>query len=235
MSQQNIDDASKPKQLLAYYLFYPVLFVMIIWAVFGLMYIFHYQWYDWGIYPRKAAGLIGILTGPFIHDGLRHIFNNTTALFILMFFLFYYYKRVVWQILFWGLILTGVLTWLIGRPSFHIGASGLVYMLVSFLFFSGILIGYYRLIAVSLIIVFLYGSSIWFLFPIVQHISWEGHLSGFVTGLFLAILYRPQLKKIYDVKKTMNMTPDDDAFLKYFDDNGNFIEMPKENSQKNET
>jgi len=220
---------------LSYYIFYPLLFVFLIWFVFWIEDTFHLNFVRYGIYPQKISGLKGVLFSPFIHSGFKHIFNNSIPLFILSSFLFYHYRRVAWHILFWGIILTGLLTWIIGRPSYHIGMSGINYMLISFLFFSGIFIGYYRLIAVSLIIVFLYGSLVWFMFPIVNQMSWEGHLSGFITGIFLAVIYSKKLKIFYPDKKFVKIYPEDETFLKQFDENGNFVEMFEQNDEKNES
>ncbi len=220
---------------LSYYIFYPLLIVFLMWLIFWIEDTFHFNFNHLGIYPKRWSGLQGIVLSPFIHSGFKHIFNNSIPLFILLSFLFYHYRRIAWRVLFWGGLLTGLFTWIIGRPSYHIGMSGINYMLISFLFFSGVLVGYYRLIAVSLIVVFLYGSLIWFMFPIVKHMSWEGHLSGFISGLLLAVIYSRQLKKYYQNKKMVQIYPEDEDFLKHFDDNGNFIEMTEQNTQKNET
>jgi hypothetical protein len=143
--------------------------------------------------------------------------------------LFYFYSNVKWKVLFFGTLLTGVLTWFLGRPAYHIGASGVVYMLVSFLFFKGILSKQFQLIALSLIVVFLYGGLVWYLFPVDEQISWEGHLSGFIVGTFLALLLK---KNTIENKKFAwerdDYKPEEDLFLQQFDDNGNFIEKPKE-------
>ena len=83
--------------------------------------------------------------------------------------------------------------WLAGRAAWHIGASGLVYGLASFLFFSGIIRRYFRLVALSLLIVFLYGSMVWGIFPgVYQNVSWESHMVGAFSGVILAILYRKE-------------------------------------------
>ena len=147
-----------------------------------------------GVYPRHAEGLLGILTSPFIHSGLGHLFNNSISILILGWFLFYSYKDlglVVFPIV-W--ILSGILTWLIGRESWHIGASGLTYALSFFLFFSGVFRKHVPLMAASLIVVFLYGSGVWSIFPIAElvdpRISWEAHLSGAVSGLIVDIIFR---------------------------------------------
>ena len=232
---QNIKSPSTYDKKLSYYIFYPLLMVFLMWLIFWVEDTFHLNFNRYGIYPRRWTGLRGIVFSPFIHAGFSHIFNNSIPLFVLLSFLFYHYRRIAWRILFWGFLLTGLLTWIIGRPSYHIGMSGINYMLIAFLFFSGVLIGYYRLVAVSLIVVFLYGSLIWFMFPIVKQMSWEGHLSGFIIGLFLAVIYSRKLKKHYQYKKIVKIYPEDEVFLKHFDEKGNFIEMTEQNPQNNET
>jgi membrane associated rhomboid family serine protease len=83
--------------------------------------------------------------------------------------------------------------WLAGRDAWHIGASGLIYGLASFLFFSGIIRKYFRLVALSLLIVFLYGSMVWGIFPnIYKNVSWESHMLGFISGIILAVAYRKE-------------------------------------------
>ena len=90
----------------------------------------------------------------------------------------------------YGILLSGFITWVVGRTNFHIGASGLIYVLVSFIFFKGIQTKYYRLIALSLSVILLYGGMIWYVFPDVDKtISWEGHLAGLITGFFFAAYY----------------------------------------------
>jgi hypothetical protein len=143
--------------------------------------------------------------------------------------LFYFYKNIAWKILVYGILLSGFLTWLIGKSGNHIGASGLIYVVVSFIFFKGIFAKYYRLIALSLITIFLYGSMIWYVFPIKDGMSWEGHLSGLITGLFFALIFRKHVAKperYYWEKPGYN--EDDDPFMKHFDENGNFIEIEDE-------
>jgi len=213
----------------------PLLFVFSIWLVFSIENTFDLSFVSHGIYPRKLSGLQGILFSPFIHSGFKHIFNNSIPLFVLTYLLFYHYRSVSWKILFWGMLLTGLGTWLIGRPSYHIGMSGIIYMLVSFLFFSGILIRDYRLMAVSMVVVFLYGSLIWFMLPLVPHMSWEGHTSGFISGVILALIYAKKLKKHYPKRNVVIIRPEEEAFLRHFDENGNFIEFSEEKDIKDET
>lgn len=144
-----------------------------------------------GIYPLSARGLPGILLSPFVHADFKHLFNNTLPLFLLGTALFYFYAEVALRVLGWTYLASGLLVWFAGRYAWHIGASGLVYGLASFLFFSGIIRKHFRLIALSLLIVFLYGSMVWGMFPRVYiNVSWESHMLGFISGIALSVIYR---------------------------------------------
>jgi len=146
-----------------------------------------------GIYPLSLKGLPGILFSPFIHGDFKHLYSNTIPLLFLGTALFYFYSEPALKIWFWNYFLTGFLVWLSGRDAWHIGSSGLVYGLTAFLFFSGIIRRYYRLAALSLLVVFLYGSLVWGMFPgFYMDISWESHMMGFVSGIILAIWYRKE-------------------------------------------
>ncbi|MDR0659985.1 MAG: rhomboid family intramembrane serine protease [Prevotellaceae bacterium] len=177
--------------------FFPTLFIAIIWLIWILQVAAgDVGWYELGIYPRRAEGLTGILTSPLIHSSLGHIFNNSVSILILGWLLSYSYKELKYMVFLVVWLLSGIFTWLIGRDAWHIGASGLVYALSFFLFFSGIFRRYVPLMATSLIVAFLYGSGVWSIFPIAElvdpSISWEGHLSGAISGLIAAILFRKQ-------------------------------------------
>ena len=206
-------------------LFAPLLAVLSIWFVFLIEIKFNINLNEYGIFPRKLIGLRGVLFSPFLHGSVEHLYNNTIPLFTLIAALFYFYRNNALQVLFLGILLSGFFTWLIGRPSYHIGASGLIYVLVSFIFFKGIIAKHYRLIALSLAVVFLYGSMIWYIFPIADGISWEGHLSGFAIGFVLSFFYKTRLpvEKKYAWERE-DYNEEEDEFLKHFDENGNFIE-----------
>ena len=205
-------------------LVYPLLFVLSLWLVFWFEIRFGVNLNRYGIYPKHAEGLIGILSGPFIHSGLEHLFNNSVPLFVLSMALFYFYRSIRWRVMIIGLLLTGLITWLIGRPAMHIGASGVVYMLTSFLFFKGAFSRHYRLMALALVVVFLYGGLLWYLFPIDPKISWEGHVSGFGVGMLLALLLRSKKpsEPIY-AWESPEYDPEKDEFMQQFDEDGNFI------------
>lgn len=204
---------------------YPLLFVLIIWIVFWAEVRFGLDFNYLGVAPRDIIGLRGILFSPFIHSNIEHLYSNTIPLLILSTALFYFYKKISWKVLLYGTLLTGILTWLMGRGgSVHIGASGVVYLLTSFLFFKGIWSKNYRLIALSLVIVFIYGSLVWGMFPIDQTMSWEGHLSGFLSGIGLAFYFKNyQLPKPVYSWQQKEYNEEDDEFMKHFDEEGNFV------------
>ena len=157
----------------------------------------------WGLIPRNTHGLVSILTMPLLHGSWEHLLTNTPAILVLGTALYYCYPTLVNKIMAVSWLASGLLTWIIGVPdSVHIGASALIYALNLFLIVSGFIRGNRQLIVISLIMVFLYGSFMWGMIPslaIPQHISWEGHLSGALVGVALALLYRkegPQ-KEVY--------------------------------------
>jgi membrane associated rhomboid family serine protease len=180
---------SEKKQFLQSLIF-PVFFLIIIWLVKITEIVFDINFVYLGIYPLKLSGLTGILTAPLIHADLRHLFDNSIPLFLLSLAIFYFYKPVAYKVFFLTWIITGILVWIGGRSSYHIGASGLIYGFSSFLFFSGIIRNSINLLAISLLIVFMYGGLVWGIFPFDYKISWESHLFGALTGLFLALAYR---------------------------------------------
>ena len=148
----------------------------------------------WGLMPQTAHGLLGILTLPFLHGDWEHLFTNIPAVLVLGTALYYCYPTLANPVLIISWLGSGLLTWCIGNPgSIHVGASALIYSLNLFLIFSGFIRRNRQLIVISLIMVFLYGSFIWGMIPALakpQNISWEGHLSGAIVGVLLALILR---------------------------------------------
>ena len=159
--------------------------------------------YFLGIFPGNPKTLGGVVGMLFVHEGWSHLLNNIVSLFLLSLCLFYFYPSIAPKVMLWSVIIGGMLLWLIGRDNWHVGASGLVYSLAFFLFFSGIIRKHVPLMAISMVVIFVYGSMIWFMFPWQQtvSISWEGHLSGGITGFALSLIYRkfgPQKPELID-------------------------------------
>jgi len=183
------------KQIL-YALFFPVLFIILLWLIWIVEKTWGADWNYWGIYPGKIFGLKGILTSPLIHADARHLFSNSVPMLVLSWCLIYFYKDLGYAVFPVLWIFSGLFTWIFGRDSWHIGASGLIYSLAFFLFFSGIFRRHIPLMAVSLVVVFLYGSMVWNMFPIAEivdpSVSWEGHLAGAISGLLCALIFVKQ-------------------------------------------
>ena len=194
----------------------PLVAIVIIWLIYWIEITFGYNFNKYGIFPRDFKGLRGVFLSPLIHSNISHLTNNSVPLFVLLASLFYFYRKIAFKVLFYGVFFSGFLCWLIARNSYHIGASGVIYLLFSFVFFSGIIRKHYRLIAMSLVVIFLYGSMIWLLLPTEDRISWEGHLSGFLVGFFYAYLYRKKgiIREQFQFSET--------EFDLLFDDHGNF-------------
>lgn len=210
---------------------WPLAFVLVLWIVYWTEVRFHIYLTEYGILPRTIKGLRGIILSPFLHGSLEHLYNNSIPLFLLVAAVRYFYRRYALQVIVYGILVSGSITWLIGRGgSYHIGASGLIYALVSFVFFKGIFTGYYRLVAVSMIVTLLYGGMVWYVFPGVdEEISWEGHLGGFIAGLIFSRIYEtPEYEKqiVYDWQRP-DYDTSADPFMKRFDANGNFVNPPK--------
>lgn len=172
--------------------------LIIIWSVKIFEIVFDYDFTEYGVLPRKFNGLIGILFSPLIHSDVNHLLSNSLPVIILCLFIFNFYSQIAKKILIYLYFISGLWLWCIGRESFHIGASGLIYAMASFLFFSGILRKNSQLSAVALLVIFIYGGLFWGLLPIHKNVSWEGHLTGFIAGILVSFIFRkdgPKRKK----------------------------------------
>ena len=178
------------KSKLFHTFFFPVTFVVVLWLIKLSEIAFNINLSTFGVYPRAAKGLIGVFTAPLIHANFEHLFSNSIPLLVLGSGLFYYYNSKAYKIFFMILLATGLWVWVAARPSYHIGASGVVYGLATFMFVSGAIKKNISLAAFSLVVVFLYGNIIWGVLPVLPHVSWESHLLGAVAGVVMAIYYK---------------------------------------------
>ena len=180
--------------------FTPLFFPAVLWIVHLLSLLFNEDLSKLGLLPRNLIGLLGILTSPLIHADFSHLISNTIPLIILGWIIFYFYPKVSYILFIFMYLVTGLLVWIFARQVYHIGASGIVYGFVSFLFFSGIFRRDNKSISLALIITFLYGGLVWGMIPGLKGISWESHLFGAITGLIAAYMFRniDPPKKKYD-------------------------------------
>jgi membrane associated rhomboid family serine protease len=166
-----------------------------------------------GVEPRVLSGLIGIIAAPLIHGSWSHLIGNSMSFIVLASLLFYFYPDIGYRIFAMSWIIVGILVWIFGRQSFHIGASGVIYAMAGFLVLSGIIRRHYQLMSISLIVIFLYGSMFWGIFPGQPGISWESHLSGFLVGFTLAVIFRNKGPKKSIASWEKAEEPEDDFYL----------------------
>ena len=178
-------------------LIFPVGFVSLLWIVKLSEIIFNLNFTTLGIFPGSVKGLPGILLAPLIHANIKHLFSNSLPILFLGSGIIYFYRNSSYKVITIIYIGTGILVWIFARQAYHIGASGLIYGFVTFLFFSGLIRRDTRAIALALLVTFLYGSLIWGVLPLDNAVSWESHLFGSVLGIFCAFLFKssdPALK-----------------------------------------
>ena len=189
---------------------FPLFFIAFLWFIRIADDLFNLNLIQFGIYPRKFSGLIGILFSPLIHINYMHLISNSIPLLILGILVFYFYREVAFSAFIWVYFTTGFWVWIAGRPAYHVGASGLIYSFVCFLFYSGLFRRKNSLMALSLLMVFLYGSLIWGVFPFQEKISWETHFLGAVSGFIVAFFLRkegPQ-REVYEWETESNSDSD---------------------------
>lgn len=182
---------------------YPGLFVAAFWAIYFIDKTFHLHLIQLGTSPRTFKGITGVLFSPFLHSDFDHLLSNTLPVLILGMLTFYFYKPIAWPVFLWIYFISGIWLWVGGRNNesgdmYHIGASGLIYGAALFLFFSGVFRKHKQLMVISALVLFIYGSMMWGVFPLKQEISWEAHLFGALSGLMVAYNYRkegPQAKE----------------------------------------
>lgn len=165
-------------------------FTGLLWAIKLVESVLGLDLVHYGVYPQRPSGLAGILWAPLIHGSYLHLFSNSAALIILGTALLYGYPksaRIVIPVVY---LCTGMGVWLFARPAYHIGASGLTFGMMFFVFTIGALRWDARAIALALVVFLLYGSMIWGIFPGDPGISYETHFFGAVSGIVLAVMLR---------------------------------------------
>lgn len=215
------EDVRADRRKLWFSAIFAAFLLTVIWTVHLFNWTFDLHLSRFGLEPRTLNGLAGIFFAPFLHGDWNHLLSNSLPLFLLFGGTLYFYRGIGFRVLVWIWIFGGLGVWLIGRDSYHIGASGLLYGFAAFLATSGIIRNDTRLMAVSLLTVFLYGSMIWGVLPLFKHVSWESHLMGALVGLISAIVYRhegppkpqyfldeePEPEEISEVEEPGDATP----------------------------
>jgi len=171
-------------------LLFPTSVVALMWLVKIIEVVKGTKFTRWGIFPRDWDGFIGIITAPFIHSDWQHLMSNSLPMFMLLGIVMVFYKRVAIPSTLIITVITGFTVWLFARESYHVGASGIVYGLVSFLAWTGIFRRNLKSIILALVILFMYGGYFHGIVPTKEGVSWESHLFGGMAGIFTAFLFK---------------------------------------------
>lgn len=182
-----------------------LLFCLLLLLVKGAEQSLQVSFYKLGIYPRTFAGLPGIFFSPFIHGDYQHLFSNFFPALLLSFLIFSTLEKQAWSVYLSLFLLSGFWTWCLGRPSYHIGASGFIYGLASFIFFTGLFSKNHRAAALMAFIVIFYEEFIFGIFPTDKQISWEAHLSGFIAGIFIYLFHKKEIIQLFPPKKAKEL------------------------------
>jgi membrane associated rhomboid family serine protease len=210
-------------------------FVAVLWMVKIIEVALAVDFAPLGIYPRSMLGSVGIFTGPLIHGDFIHLLSNSIPILILTVGLFYFYKKVAIKVFFLLYFMTGIWVWFAAREAFHIGASGLVYGLISFMLFSGFIRRDIPSLSISFAVMVLYGGNmVYGVIPGNSEISWESHFLGMLAGLFCAIYFKNAV--VIAGKNSFLEDKDVDLFktTNYFTTNKSFKSQyrPKKNTRR---
>jgi membrane associated rhomboid family serine protease len=165
-------------------------FVAVLWLIHEGAVLLEFNLVGYGIYPRRVTGLLGIAFGPLIHASLSHLIANSVSILILGIALLYGYPRSAGLVIGSVYVGSGLAVWLFARDGYHVGASGLTFGVMFFVFTIGAIRWDRRAIALSMIVFVLYGGMFWGIFPSDPDVSYESHFSGALLGVVLAILCR---------------------------------------------
>jgi len=172
----------------------PFRIVFIMWLVFSIQFFYGFDFGVFGIRPRTVSGLVGIFAAPLIHGDYEHLLSNTFPLLFLGSVLYFFYKRIGGIVFFRCYFFTNALVWLLSpRDSYHIGASGLVYGITSFLIFFGLIRQDFISIVIAVLVFLIYGSVFLYgVIPADPRVSWEAHLAGALVGAITAFNLAPK-------------------------------------------
>jgi len=172
----------------------PIQFVILLWIIHVFQFLTGFGFGSFGVYPREIFGLRGVLFAPLIHGDFHHLFSNSLPLLFTSIAILMFYKKVASRAMIMIYVLTGLAVWGFARPVFHIGASGVVYGLVSFIFWNGIFRFNVKSIVLALIVTFLYSGYLMGILPNQEGISWESHLLGGIVGIFVSYWYKDEIE-----------------------------------------
>jgi membrane associated rhomboid family serine protease len=177
-------------------LLFSIEIIGIMWAVHIVNFISGYSLNNLGIRTRKLSGLAGILFSPILHGDFNHLFFNTIPLFVLSDLVLLDGRVVFYCVSLSIIILSGFLIWLLGQRGTHIGASSLIMGYFGYLLARA----YFHVTGATIILagvcIYYFGGLLLSVFPgAKKNVSWEGHIMGMLSGVFVAY-FLPYILKI---------------------------------------
>lgn len=173
---------------------FPLVFILVLWGIHIFQFVSGGSLGAWGILPQHISGLKGILTAPLIHGDFNHLISNTVPIFVLTTMIIFFYRRIALVSFTLIYFFTGLAVWFFARPVYHIGASGIVYGLISFVFWSGVFRRNIKSIILALIVTVIYSGYLWGVLPLKDGVSWESHLFGAIVGIIVAYIHRKNIE-----------------------------------------
>lgn len=164
--------------------------IIVLWVVEIVNLLAGYRLCQFGIFPRTAQGLVGIPFSPLLHAGVAHLFLNSGPLIVLGGLILIDGRKTFIRSTIVIALVGGLGIWLVGRPAYHVGASGLVFGYFGYLLSKAIFDRRFRSFLIALLVAGAYGGLFWGMLPTASYVSWEGHLCGFVAGLLAAWVER---------------------------------------------
>lgn len=191
----------------------PLIILVVLWAIQVLQSFTGLDLGFLGIFPREIPGLKGVFFSPLIHGGFGHLIANSIPFLVLASMTLFFYPRIAKTAFILIYILTGLAVWAFGRQVFHIGMSGVIYGLVAFIFWNGVFRRNLKSIALAAIVLFYYGSMLTGILPMKEDISWESHLLGGFSGIFISFLFKNRLEADENPVRPEIPEPETDYFL----------------------
>lgn len=151
-----------------------------------------------GVVPRTAGGLVGVVFMPLLHGGWGHVIGNSVA--VMLFGTTMMLMRPRGEMLFVSLftaVVAGLFVWCVGASgSHHVGYSGVLFGYFGYLVSIGAFERKPGTVLLSVAFALVYGTMIFGVLPGQTGVSWEGHLGGFGAGIAAAGLVSLRNRRI---------------------------------------
>jgi len=130
--QSTTNSIATDGQLFRTALQWTITFAVVLWIIKIIEVTFDLNFSHFDVYPGTSEGLAGILFAPLIHGSWSHLASNTMPLIVLGTALLCGYSKAAKLTLPILHLNPEIGVWLFSRHSFHFGASGLTFGMMSF-------------------------------------------------------------------------------------------------------